>query len=241
MLIDNNGQNPMGTAYSVNWPYKYDMAGPGAPVDVHVGIGEDALVMGWTQAGDAPTDLKQYTFLCDPPPGSEVTGAGGEGADVPPLEQVCGSNAFTEGQVPSYSVITDLPMRRRSVDVDLRAGWAARERRDVHGSRSSRATATTNVGPVSNVACGTPEPVTDFYEAYRAAGGRGGGGFCSIARVPTHAMTLLFAFGAIGLVLRRRARARNGRGIFVSRHFLPSSARALAVFRGEAGPRAGRR
>jgi hypothetical protein len=39
-----------------------------------------------------------------------------------------------------------------------------------------------NPGPLSAPVCGTPELVTGFYEAYRAAGGQAGGaGICAIS------------------------------------------------------------
>ena len=36
-----------------------------------------------------------------------------------------------------------------------------------------------NPGVLSELACGTPQSVTDFFEQYRAAGGQAGGGFCN--------------------------------------------------------------
>jgi hypothetical protein len=38
-----------------------------------------------------------------------------------------------------------------------------------------------NAGIVSDVRCGTPIPLDDFYELYSRAGGSGGGGFCSFS------------------------------------------------------------
>jgi hypothetical protein len=38
-----------------------------------------------------------------------------------------------------------------------------------------------NRGKLSNVTCGTPEVVEDFFEIYRASGGKGGGGFCGLS------------------------------------------------------------
>ena len=35
-----------------------------------------------------------------------------------------------------------------------------------------------NVGPLSVLACDTPQPIDDFYKAYRDAGGMAGGGYC---------------------------------------------------------------
>jgi hypothetical protein len=37
-----------------------------------------------------------------------------------------------------------------------------------------------NVGELSEVVCGSPEVVDDFFELYRRNGGKGGGGFCSV-------------------------------------------------------------
>jgi len=65
-----------------------------------------------------------------------------------------------------------------------------------------------NVGPLSEVVCGKPEPTTDFFEEYRRAGGQAGGGFCNCALVgadsdrPLALVALLL--GAVGFGLRRR-------------------------------------
>ncbi|MEZ4373043.1 MAG: hypothetical protein R3B07_19630 [Polyangiaceae bacterium] len=61
-----------------------------------------------------------------------------------------------------------------------------------------------NVGTLSELACDTPEPVDDFYEVYRRAGGKGGNGYCSINQSSAPGMLglVLAAMGA--LVLRRR-------------------------------------
>ncbi|MCA9644953.1 MAG: hypothetical protein H6718_27760 [Polyangiaceae bacterium] len=61
-----------------------------------------------------------------------------------------------------------------------------------------------NVGTLSDLACATPEPVDDFYEVYRRAGGEGGNGYCSINQSSAPGMLglVLVAMGA--LVWRRR-------------------------------------
>lgn len=66
-----------------------------------------------------------------------------------------------------------------------------------------------NIGPLSNVVCGMPQPVDDFYKLYRDAGGKAGGGFCSIDRAPFGPRAfgaLAFALGgaALALIVRRR-------------------------------------
>jgi hypothetical protein len=63
-----------------------------------------------------------------------------------------------------------------------------------------------NPGDLSALRCATPEPVTGFFEAYRAAGGGAGGGYCAIGAVPSRAAAAGIVFAALGLLLRRRRR-----------------------------------
>ncbi len=53
-----------------------------------------------------------------------------------------------------------------------------------------------NVGPLSNVPCGEPVPVNDFWKLYYEAGGRAGGAFCSAEGVGTPAGS-----GAVGALM----------------------------------------
>jgi hypothetical protein len=72
-----------------------------------------------------------------------------------------------------------------------------------------------NVGTLSDQVCETPVEITDFFELYRQAGGKAGGGICSIARpgtyagasVPIASVAALFAVAA--LRVRRRYRRRR--------------------------------
>ena len=64
-----------------------------------------------------------------------------------------------------------------------------------------------NSGPLSPIACGTPQPVTTFFEAYREAGGRGGGGFCSCGP-PGPAGGVAASLVGVGLWWLRRRRQR---------------------------------
>jgi hypothetical protein len=65
-----------------------------------------------------------------------------------------------------------------------------------------------NVGPLSNVACGEPVPVADFWRLYYEAGGRAGGGFCSAEGVGVPAGTsglgVLMVASMVAIVRRRR-------------------------------------
>jgi hypothetical protein len=178
--------------------------------------------MGWTQAADAPIDLKKYQFLCDPPPNGKSppadtsTGGGAGESDelpIPPglVEAACPTTAFREGEVPSIDVINAYGCG--TVQSTANGGEAAPLTNGVtYAVAIASVDSYLNVGPVSQVTCGTPQLVTDFYEAYREAGGKGGGGFCAIGRNPTHTLTALMALGALGLIARRRVRvARNKR------------------------------
>ncbi|MEZ4233382.1 MAG: hypothetical protein R3B89_29650 [Polyangiaceae bacterium] len=62
-----------------------------------------------------------------------------------------------------------------------------------------------NVGTLSELACATPEPVDDFFEVYRRAGGKGGNGYCAINQTSTPGM-LGLVLSAMGLLVWRRRR-----------------------------------
>ncbi|MBI3203661.1 MAG: hypothetical protein HYZ29_19135 [Myxococcales bacterium] len=61
-----------------------------------------------------------------------------------------------------------------------------------------------NSGPLSSVACGSPQPVDDFFELYRRAGGKGGGGFCALGAEPSQAGLAALGLALLALGLRRR-------------------------------------
>ncbi len=72
-----------------------------------------------------------------------------------------------------------------------------------------------NVGKLSEVVCGTPLPVDDFFKKYRQAGGEAGGGFCNFngtgGRFTSGALVAL-GLALSGLALRRRARSNRFEG-----------------------------
>ena len=65
-----------------------------------------------------------------------------------------------------------------------------------------------NTGVLSAVVCGTPQPVDDFFELYRRAGGKGGGGFCSISHGQQKGLLVLLFAPLLALGLRRWRRRR---------------------------------
>lgn len=69
-----------------------------------------------------------------------------------------------------------------------------------------------NIGDVSTAACATPAQVTDFFEAYRGAGGQGGDGFCATRGVGRRGAGLGGAFVVAAVALgaaARRSRRRS--------------------------------
>jgi hypothetical protein len=68
-----------------------------------------------------------------------------------------------------------------------------------------------NASPLSSTACGTPVEVTDFYELYRQAGGKAGGGICSLSRIPNPgSRTFVAALGVLAVIgVGRRVRRRR--------------------------------
>jgi hypothetical protein len=68
-----------------------------------------------------------------------------------------------------------------------------------------------NVGPPSSEQCGTPAPVNDFWNLYRADGGHAGGGFCALDAVgkPAPAVASAALVAGASLLVRRRRRARR--------------------------------
>ncbi len=67
-----------------------------------------------------------------------------------------------------------------------------------------------NAGVVSDIQCGTPIPLADFFEIYTGAGGPGGGGFCNFSpeRRSSGAVSLGGALLALAGLSYRRSRGR---------------------------------
>ncbi len=65
-----------------------------------------------------------------------------------------------------------------------------------------------NSGPLSESVCGTPEIVDDFFELYRRAGGKGGGGFCQISPQTSGGLLAVMVSALAAFGLRRLGRRR---------------------------------
>jgi hypothetical protein len=61
-----------------------------------------------------------------------------------------------------------------------------------------------NVGPISALACATPVQVVGYYDAYRASGGKAGGGYCAYGRGRFTPAWVALIWAGLGLFARRR-------------------------------------
>jgi hypothetical protein len=186
MVIDQGDDTVLGT--HADKTFYYDIFLPPAPTGVTAGPGEASVELEFTP-GEA-SDLKGYRFYC-----SEA-GASGDGTctsstlmpgEDPPTEKEASCGEVTGMAIDSGTATG------RSNGVEYAVGVAAI---DNFG----------NVGKLSELACATPKEVTGFFEAYRAAGGQAGGGFCSFApaRRGTAAFGVVLLLGGLALVRRRR-------------------------------------
>lgn len=193
LVLDTSGRAPSGST-GATWEGKYDLMGPEAPTGVTVGVGENRLIVSWTAPSDTPqAELDGFYFFCDPPPGSGTPVDGGIAACGEPSTDPANACGRVLGGAANNGETNALTNGvRYGVSVSARDTF-------------------NNYGELSERACGTPEPVTGFFEAYREAGGKAGGGFCSIGGDRSSALAGLGALALLGLALRRRsALARKG-------------------------------
>lgn len=115
----------------------------------------------------------------------------------------CPSSALVEGKLPASSPCGSV-LGSTNVSTNLKNLTSG----TTYAVAVAAVDTVGNIGKLSKVECGTPVLVTDFFEAYRDAGGTGGGGFCSFS--PGHASRFGGAAGlltaCIALLARRRRR-----------------------------------
>jgi hypothetical protein len=194
LLVNSNGETPSGYTFP-KWEAEFDLEGPEAPRNVRAGIGENRLIISWSIPDDTTTaEMDGYYFFCDPPPG---TGTPVEDGGTPS----CGLPSATAANACGRALGGAVTSGETSALLNGVSYAVAVAGRDTFF----------NYGELSDPACEQPEPVTGFFEAYRDAGGKGGGGFCSIGAGRSPAFGGLGALALLGLALRRRqARSRKG-------------------------------
>jgi hypothetical protein len=199
ILADASG-NPPANYTPQDWTVTYDLVGPAPPTDVKAGIGENTLVLSWALPNDT-TEIDGYDAYCDPPPGGGVIGAAGADSEPPGGGQNCDSSSVVPNELPPNAFLcgstrgatASMETERLENGVSYTVAIAARDNFK-------------NRGSLSATACNTPQVVTDFFEAYRNAGGKAGGGFCAIHASPSRSLVGALAVAALALVARRRSR-----------------------------------
>jgi hypothetical protein len=190
ILADSNGEQPSADYMAANWPAKYDLVGPNAPRDVKVGVGESTLILSWT-IEDNRGDIDHYNAYCASAPP--------EDPDECPTELPSGTEPTSDyfcGESDGYSASMQTEPLENGVTYEVA----------VAGVDNFY-----NVGLLSSTRCDAPQLVTDFYEAYREAGGEGGGGFCAIGARRSSSFAVFMALAGLSLYIRRRSArlARN--------------------------------
>ncbi len=186
LVINQSTEETIATAGK--WPFEFDLTPPSAPTNVTAEPSENAIAIDFDVVSGE--DANRVRFYCSPVAegaaaadcSSSVLTAG----ETPPVSAACGTTSITGSSSGETS-------QTLTNDVRYAVGVAAE---DKFG----------NIGNLSNLACATPVDITGYFEAYDAAGGLAGGGFCAFApargggAVPL-GLGLLVALGA---VLRRR-------------------------------------
>lgn len=200
-----------------------DISPPSPGNGLQVNPGDEALFPTW-DASDA-TDLQGFLVFCEKiscdamtPPDSSAGAAGAAGASGT-FGPTC---LDTTGVLqPGIRLTSDQSQRYRCADAPGRFAASADVysvegqpivNDDCYAVALSAVDLVLNESTLSDVMCATPQEVTTFFEGYKDAGGKGGGGICGIApgRVPSRILFFATLFGGV-LLLARRSRSLGGR------------------------------
>ncbi len=183
---------------------RIDTIGPNPPDSITASAGEENVFLEWEIPSEAEDpDTEGFDFYCAEagtlgpidPDESGMGGAGGPGT--------CGS-----GLVPDQLPAIDSSAIFECGSVTGRGTRKGRASGLENGVTYAVAVAARdqvgNAGPLSEIACVTPAEVDTFFDKYKAAGGRGGGGFCAWGMRQGYGFrTLLILTGLLVWVRRR--------------------------------------
>jgi hypothetical protein len=147
-------------------------------------------------------------------------GLDGGGAPLTPTPTPTGTDAGGGGAAPA-ACFTDVLVAGQRPPVGFSCGTVSETARSLNTSRLLNGTTYAvalagqdnigNAGVASDIQCGTPIPLDDFFELYSRNGGPGGGGFCSFS--PAGSSSQHYGAGLLGLLLAgfavRRVRGRS--------------------------------
>ncbi len=224
--------------YSDSWDqFGFDLVGPNPPATVTVGLADSELHLHWTSVLDP--DRAGFHIYCAPggavidvdsglnsggaastgggatATGGIATTAGGTGgssstavpqADAGVENPQCPNTAIAAGKQPPDNIS---PSGTASTITATDAYATGLNNGTNYACAISVIDVMGNDGPLSQNVCGNPQPVNDLFTAYRKAGGKGGGGFCSIGR-PGSAIGQMIPLACLALLaLRRRGLGRS--------------------------------
>lgn len=213
----------------------FDLVGPAPPTGLSVGMGENQLMISVDGVSEDPelerigaycvaTDTSAEDDVFEPDTATADAGAADAGSStdddttdstttLTPAPASCFTPLLVSGARPDYE-------GARKLGVDLNCGTANKSSGEVrtkplqNGVTYAIAVAGEdllgNPGVLSPIKCGTPQELEDFFERYKANGGKGGGGFCAMSPGPIPAAP--GAAALLGLMLAalgaRRVRSR---------------------------------
>lgn len=194
------GANSVGTGATL--AFKYDLVGPNPPTLEGIEEGEGRLFARWDPL--ETSDIVGYRLYCEEAAG---TAGAASACNAPTLRS--GARPGDELRRGSASSTSDVAQASGLTNgVAYACGVAGYDKLE-------------NLGTLSNILCGTPRPVLDYFEAYRRAGGGAGGGFCRFGRSPESG-GLLVGSVLLAFALRRRQRSndapRSGKPGDIGRH-----------------------
>lgn len=169
----------------------FDMVGPAPPRRVSVGVGESQLAIRMNGI-EEDNDRERFEAFCVPADtliepidagGAVFDGGSGAavdgGVEITPAPRECFTDVIQGGVRPPPQF---------SCGVGAETASTLRTSRLSNGTMYAVGVAgqdtVGNAGVLSEIACGMPVPLDDFFEVYNRNGGLGGGGFCTLRRGP---------------------------------------------------------
>jgi len=189
-LIEDGGKS----VSSVTWTGStqgtgFDLVGPDPPTGISIGMGERQLSI---SIGDitANDELQRLGLYCakqgdgvESDTGDFISADAGT-ATTTPAPQECFTPLLVGGKRPLFGLAQEL-------GIDLSCGQASKTSGTIRTKTLDNDTTYAvgvagedllgNPGVLSEIQCGTPRELKDFFELYKENGGRGGGGFCSFS------------------------------------------------------------
>ncbi len=238
LLVRATGQDVVDGDYVAWADGKVDLLPPAGPTELELKQLDSGLQVAFTPSADS-TDVFGYNAYCDPPSstipsavaatgsGGGTTGTGGSGGG--------GSGTCTSSLLTPGSEAGTLACGEATGTTVSSVTVTGLENGTSYAIAVTARDAVGNESVLSDLLCGEPKPVDDFFTVYRAAGGEGGGGLCTIAGVELGAadLGLIGAFIAAGGALahrrrraRRRAAALAGTSLALALVAWPSAAQA---------------